>query len=66
MMLGTQEDEVLFCRTIYGIMKNIEHLCSRKNSQTWGPDAWKKVCFYPYPSIPPLMRLAQGGSLYSS
>ena len=39
-----QEDEVLFCRTMYGVMRNIAHLCSRKNSQTWGPDAWKKVC----------------------
>ncbi|EIW82657.1 glycosyltransferase family 2 protein [Coniophora puteana RWD-64-598 SS2] len=37
------EDEVLFCRTLYGVMRNISHLCSRKNSQTWGPDAWKKV-----------------------
>ncbi|KAF9644602.1 glycosyltransferase family 2 protein [Thelephora ganbajun] len=37
------EDEVLFCRTIYGLMKNIAHLCSRKNSRTWGKDAWKKV-----------------------
>lgn len=40
-----QEDEVLFCRTMYGVMRNIAHLCSRKNSQTWGPDAWKKVGF---------------------
>lgn len=39
-----QEDEILFCRTMYGVMRNIAHLCSRKNSQTWGPDAWKKVC----------------------
>ena len=39
-----QEDEVLFCRTMYGVMRNIAHLCSRKNSQTWGPDAWKKAC----------------------
>ncbi|KAI0958961.1 Chitin synthase, class 3 [Taiwanofungus camphoratus] len=37
------EDEVLFCRTIYGVMQNISHLCSRKNSRTWGQDAWKKV-----------------------
>ncbi|KAG1858160.1 glycosyltransferase family 2 protein [Suillus subluteus] len=37
------EDEVLFCRTLYGVMRNIAHLGSRKNSQTWGPDAWKKV-----------------------
>ncbi|KAL0068737.1 hypothetical protein AAF712_004066 [Marasmius tenuissimus] len=37
------EDEILFCRTLYGVMKNIQHLCTRKNSQTWGTDAWKKV-----------------------
>lgn len=37
------EDEVLFCRTLYGVMKNISHLCSRKNSSTWGIDAWTKV-----------------------
>ncbi|TFK53655.1 glycosyltransferase family 2 protein [Heliocybe sulcata] len=37
------EDEVLFCRTLYGVMQNISHLCSRKNSRTWGQDAWKKV-----------------------
>ncbi|KIK67113.1 glycosyltransferase family 2 protein [Collybiopsis luxurians FD-317 M1] len=37
------EDEILFCRTLYGVMKNIQHLCTRKNSQTWGVDAWKKV-----------------------
>lgn len=24
-------------------MRNISHLCTRKNSQTWGQDAWKKV-----------------------
>ncbi|EIM82816.1 uncharacterized protein STEHIDRAFT_63761 [Stereum hirsutum FP-91666 SS1] len=37
------EDEILFCRTLYGVMQNIAHLCSRKNSQTWGNEAWKKV-----------------------
>lgn len=37
------EDEVLFCRTLYGVMKNISHLCSRKNSSNWGIDAWTKV-----------------------
>ncbi|KAJ7262233.1 glycosyltransferase family 2 protein [Mycena haematopus] len=37
------EDEILFCRTMHGVMKNISHLCTRKNSQTWGADAWKKV-----------------------
>jgi chitin synthase len=25
-------------------MRNIAHLCSRKNSHTWGVEAWKKVC----------------------
>jgi chitin synthase len=28
---------------MYGVMRNIAHLCERKNSQTWGTDAWKKV-----------------------
>ncbi|KAF8733443.1 hypothetical protein AX14_003877 [Amanita brunnescens Koide BX004] len=37
------EDEVLFCRTLYGVMRNIAHLCTRKNSQTWGPNSWEKV-----------------------
>ncbi|KAI0746001.1 glycosyltransferase family 2 protein [Earliella scabrosa] len=37
------EDEILFCRTMIGVMRNIAHLCSRKNSRTWGEDAWKKV-----------------------
>ncbi|KAJ6499356.1 chitin synthase [Mycena sanguinolenta] len=37
------EDEILFCRTLHGVMQNISHLCTRKNSQTWGPEAWKKV-----------------------
>ncbi|KAH9485002.1 Chitin synthase 3 [Psilocybe cubensis] len=37
------EDEILFCRTLYGVMRNIAHLCTRKNSQTWGPNAWEKV-----------------------
>lgn len=42
--LPFQEDEILFCRTLYGVMRNIQHLCSRKNSHTWGADAWEKVC----------------------
>ncbi|GAC73708.1 chitin synthase/hyaluronan synthase [Moesziomyces antarcticus T-34] len=37
------EDEVLFCRTFHGVMKNIAHLCSRNKSRTWGKDGWKKV-----------------------
>lgn len=42
-----QEDEILFCRTLYGVMRNIAHLCTRKNSQTWGQEAWKKVTYFP-------------------
>nr|ANG56502.1 chitin synthase class I [Ustilago esculenta] len=37
------EDEVLFCRTFHGVMKNIAHLCSRTKSRTWGKEGWKKV-----------------------
>ncbi|UZJ53394.1 hypothetical protein CBS101457_002714 [Exobasidium rhododendri] len=37
------EDEILFTRTLHGVMKNIAHLCSRNKSRTWGPDGWKKV-----------------------
>ncbi|KAL9548850.1 Chitin synthase, class 1 [Mucor bainieri] len=37
------EDEVLFARTMHGVMKNIAHLCTRDRSRTWGPDGWKKV-----------------------
>lgn len=38
-----QEDEVLFCRTMHGVMKNIQKLCERSRSRTWGADGWKKV-----------------------
>jgi chitin synthase len=41
------EDEILFCRTLYSVMQNISHLCTRKNSRTWGPDSWKKVSCLP-------------------
>jgi chitin synthase len=37
------EDEVLFVRTMSGVMKNIQHLCSRNKSKMWGPEGWKKV-----------------------
>ncbi|KAG0051482.1 Chitin synthase, class 1 [Gryganskiella cystojenkinii] len=37
------EDEVLFCRTMHGVMKNISHLVARDRSKTWGPEGWKKV-----------------------
>ncbi|CEH18098.1 glycosyltransferase family 2 protein [Ceraceosorus bombacis] len=37
------EDEMLFTRTLHGVMKNIAHLCSRHKSRTWGAEGWKKV-----------------------
>lgn len=37
------EDDVLFARTMAGVFKNIEYMCSRKDSKTWGADAWKKI-----------------------
>ncbi|GAM43193.1 chitin synthase [Talaromyces pinophilus] len=37
------EDEFLFARTLIGVFKNIEYMCSRTNSKTWGKDAWKKI-----------------------
>ncbi|KAL0076588.1 glycosyltransferase family 2 protein [Phycomyces blakesleeanus] len=37
------EDEILFTRTMHGVMKNISHLCSRSRSKTWGSNGWKKV-----------------------
>ncbi|KAI9782635.1 MAG: Chitin synthase, class 1 [Peltula sp. TS41687] len=37
------EDDVLFARTMMGVFKNIEYMCSRKSSKTWGTEAWKKI-----------------------
>ncbi|KAI8097825.1 chitin synthase 2 [Gilbertella persicaria] len=37
------EDEILFCRTMHGVMKNIAHLCSRSRSKVWDTEGWKKV-----------------------
>ena len=37
------EDEILFTRTMHGIMRNIAHLCSRSKSRVWGKDGWQKV-----------------------
>nr|prf chitin synthase [Aspergillus nidulans] len=37
------EDDFLFARTMVGVFKNIEHMCSRTRSKTWGKDAWKKI-----------------------
>ena len=39
------EDEVLFAKTMHGVMKNISNLCKRNRSKFWGPNGWKKcVC----------------------
>jgi len=37
------EDEELFCRSMSGVMKNIQHLITRERSKTWGKEGWKKV-----------------------
>ncbi|KAI2606209.1 chitin synthase I [Hypoxylon fragiforme] len=37
------EDDILFARTMIGVLKNIEYMCNRKESKTWGQDAWKKI-----------------------
>ncbi|KAI7870953.1 chitin synthase 1 [Spinellus fusiger] len=37
------EDEVLFCRTMHGVMKNIAHLCSKTRNKMWNAEGWKKV-----------------------
>ncbi|SPN97353.1 probable Chitin synthase 3 [Cephalotrichum gorgonifer] len=37
------EDEILFARTMMGVFKNIEYMCNRKESKSWGRDAWKKI-----------------------
>ncbi|KXJ87709.1 glycosyltransferase family 2, chitin synthase [Microdochium bolleyi] len=37
------EDDILFARTMIGVFKNIEYMCNRKESKSWGPDAWKKI-----------------------
>lgn len=41
--LPTQEDEILFTRTMHGVMKNVSHLCTRDRSRTWGANGWTKV-----------------------
>lgn len=38
-----QEDEVLFARTMRGVMANIAHLTERDRSPIWKDDGWKKV-----------------------
>ncbi|KAI1778564.1 glycosyltransferase family 2 protein [Hypoxylon cercidicola] len=36
------EDDILFARTMIGVLKNIEFMCNRKPGK-WGPEAWKKI-----------------------
>ncbi|KAN0060386.1 Chitin synthase, class 2 [Thecaphora frezii] len=42
-MTAYNEDDVLFARTMGGVIKNIAHLCQRNRSKMWGAEAWKKV-----------------------
>ncbi|KAJ1552827.1 Chitin synthase, class 2, partial [Cladochytrium tenue] len=37
------EDDILFCKTIVALMKNIAYLCQRSRSTTWGENGWQKV-----------------------
>ncbi|KAK3704688.1 Chitin synthase, class 2 [Vermiconidia calcicola] len=37
------ENEIDFTRTMYGVMRNISHFCSRAKSRTWGKDGWQKI-----------------------
>ncbi|KAI9287907.1 chitin synthase 1 [Umbelopsis sp. AD052] len=37
------ENEVLFTRTMHGVMKNIAYLCTKERSRTWGVNGWQKV-----------------------
>lgn len=37
------EDEILFCKTMNAVIKNIAHLCGRSRSKMWGPNGWQKV-----------------------
>ena len=37
------EDDILFARSMIGVLKNIEFMCKRTESKTWGKDAWKKI-----------------------
>lgn len=37
------ENEGALTRTLHAIFKNIAYLTKRKNSHTWGKDAWKKI-----------------------
>jgi chitin synthase len=52
----SQEDDLLFCRTMRGVFQNIAHLCTRTKSKTWGKEGWKKVCHDAYNGIDRLMK----------
>ena len=41
-------EAVKVTRTMYGVQKNIQHLCTRNRSKMWGKDAWKKVIYVEY------------------
>jgi chitin synthase len=37
------ENERLFLRTWNSLFRNIQFLCQKQNSSTWGTDGWKKI-----------------------
>ncbi|CAO3637898.1 unnamed protein product [Cunninghamella blakesleeana] len=37
------EDEILLSNTLYNVMKNINNLCKRNRSKTWGTNSWEKI-----------------------
>ncbi len=37
------EDDFLFARTMGGVFKNVEYMCSKTDSKSWGKESWKKI-----------------------
>lgn len=39
------EEDALFARTMHGVFKNIEYMCTLKDKHNgmWGPNGWKKI-----------------------
>ena len=37
------EEDTLLARSLMGVFKNIDYMCRRTESKTWGKDAWKKI-----------------------
>jgi chitin synthase len=37
------EEENLFARTMAGVFKNIEYMCTKAKDKMWGENAWKKI-----------------------